>query len=65
MELLANEDILIDWSQPIYLNFTHGKIMAKIEEFYQHRGTIEKLYGDVYGLELNEKKNEVEEDENM
>ncbi|KAJ8914184.1 hypothetical protein NQ315_015957, partial [Exocentrus adspersus] len=50
LQLLAEEDILIDWSQPIYLNFTHAKIMAKIEEFYAERGTMEKLYGDVYGL---------------
>lgn len=60
MQLLAEEDVLIDWTQPIYLNFTHAKIMAKIEEFYAGIGTIEKLYGDVYGL--TEPMEEKEED---
>lgn len=50
LDLLADEDVLIDWSQPIYLNFTHAKIMNKIEEFYADRGTVDKLYGDIYGL---------------
>ncbi|XP_076260541.1 uncharacterized protein LOC143196602 [Rhynchophorus ferrugineus] len=50
LELLETEDVLIDWSQPIYLNFTHAKIMNKIENFYANIGTVEKLYGDVYGL---------------
>lgn len=50
LELLEAEDVLIDWSQPIYLNFTHAKIMNKIEEFYAKTGTVEKLYGDIYGL---------------
>ncbi|XP_066251469.1 uncharacterized protein [Euwallacea similis] len=50
LELLQTEDVLVDWSQPIYLNFTHSKIMNKIEQFYNKIGTIEQLYGDVYGL---------------
>lgn len=50
LDLLEQEDILIDWSQPIYLNFTHACIMNKIEEFYQDKGTIEKQYGDIYVL---------------
>ncbi|ERL94095.1 glycine N-acyltransferase isoform X2 [Dendroctonus ponderosae] len=61
LELLETEDILIDWSQPIYLNFTHADIMSKIEEFYANIGTIEKLYGDVYGLvEPNLEETEIE-----
>ncbi|KAL1505233.1 hypothetical protein ABEB36_004841 [Hypothenemus hampei] len=50
LTLLESEDVLIDWTQPIYLNFTHSRIMVRIEEFYAKIGTIEKLYGDVYGL---------------
>ncbi|XP_030756760.1 glycine N-acyltransferase-like [Sitophilus oryzae] len=49
LELLETEDVLIDWSKPIYLNFTHAKIMGKIEDFYVNIGSMEKLYGDVYG----------------
>ncbi|CAG9772665.1 unnamed protein product [Ceutorhynchus assimilis] len=50
LELLETEDVLIDWTQPIYLNFTHARIMNKIEEFYAKIGTMEKLEGDFYGL---------------
>ncbi|KAJ8985457.1 hypothetical protein NQ317_017089 [Molorchus minor] len=50
LDLLAQEDVLIDWTNPIYLNFTHSKILMKIEEFYSSIGTIEKVYGEVYGL---------------
>lgn len=46
--LLETEDVLIDWSQPIFLNFTHCKIMERLESFYSDRGTIEKVCGDVY-----------------
>lgn len=42
--------MLIDWSQPIYLNFTHSVIMEKIEHFYSVKGTIDKLVGDIYVL---------------
>ncbi|XP_060525924.1 uncharacterized protein LOC132701765 [Cylas formicarius] len=50
LELLKTEDVLIDWSRPIYLNFTHARIMETIKEFYEPIGTMEKLYGDVYVL---------------
>lgn len=48
LDQLFNEDILIDWTKPLYLNFTHISIMDRIESFYSDKGTIEKLYGDVY-----------------
>lgn len=51
LELLANEDILIDWSKPIYLNFTHKGIMERLEELYSKKGTLEKIYGDIYVCE--------------
>ncbi|XP_071055354.1 uncharacterized protein [Onthophagus taurus] len=50
LELLFNEDVLIDWTQPIYLNFTHGKIMDRIQEFYEDKGSMESLLGDFYVL---------------
>ncbi|CAG9857956.1 unnamed protein product [Phyllotreta striolata] len=46
--LLTDEDVLIDWTRPIYLNFTHAKIMEKLEEMYARTGTMEKLTGEVY-----------------
>ncbi|XP_044735282.1 glycine N-acyltransferase [Chrysoperla carnea] len=51
LQLLEEEDILIDWSKPIYLNFTHKLIMERIEEFYSKRGTLEKVSGDIYVCE--------------
>ncbi|KAL3278718.1 hypothetical protein HHI36_016250 [Cryptolaemus montrouzieri] len=48
LDLLKEEDVLIDWTQPIYLNFTHASIMERIEEFYSEIGTLEKLTGDVF-----------------
>lgn len=64
LELLIEEDILIDWNQPIYINFTHFKIMDKLEELYANNGTMEKMYGDLYGIIEPKSENEiVEEDE--
>lgn len=48
LELLAEEDVLLDWSEPLYINFTHRLIMEQIEKFYEGRGTMEKVAGDVY-----------------
>ncbi|GLV31757.1 uncharacterized protein CBL_07516 [Carabus blaptoides fortunei] len=48
LKLLEEEDMLVDWSEPIYLNFTHRLIMDQIEAFYADRGTMEKVSGDVY-----------------
>lgn len=49
MQLIFDEDVLIDWTQPIYLNFTHAAIVGKLEEFYNTiGGRMEKLYGDFY-----------------
>lgn len=50
LELLMEEDILIDWKQPIYINFTHSRIINKLEELYASKGTMEKQYGDLYGI---------------
>ncbi|CAH1113010.1 unnamed protein product [Psylliodes chrysocephalus] len=58
IRLLTDEDMLIDWTQPIYMNFTHAKIMEKIEELYG--GTMEKLTGEVY-CQIDEKIGNEEE----
>lgn len=46
--LVESEDILLDWTQPIFLNFTHSDIIDRIEKFYDTRGTVEKIAGDIY-----------------
>jgi len=48
LKQLEQEDILIDWSLPLYLNFTHGNIVAQLESFYSEIGTLEKVHGDIY-----------------
>lgn len=48
LELLEKEDLLVDWSRPIFLNYTHSTIMDRLEEFYRHIGTMEKVCGDIY-----------------
>lgn len=48
LELLEQEDLLVDWCEPIYLNFTHKRIVERIHQFYSDRGTMEKVEGDVY-----------------
>lgn len=50
LELLMDEDILIDWTQPLYMNYTHHMIMERIEELYADKGTIDKIYGDIFTL---------------
>ncbi|CAG2056665.1 unnamed protein product, partial [Timema podura] len=53
---LEQEDVLVDWSSPIFLNFTHCAIMDRLEEFYQPIGTLEKVCGDVLPTEEAEMK---------
>ncbi|XP_052132657.1 uncharacterized protein LOC113208139 [Frankliniella occidentalis] len=48
LSLLRDEDVLVDWSRPIFLNFTHEAIMGRIQDFYKDRGTLDKVCGDVY-----------------
>nr|XP_024217494.1 uncharacterized protein LOC112210028 [Halyomorpha halys] len=50
--LLQSETVLIDWSRPLFMNFTHRAIMDRIEEFYQAMGgSMEKVAGDIYVLD--------------
>ncbi|CAH0553235.1 unnamed protein product [Brassicogethes aeneus] len=62
LKFLEQEDVLINWNQPLYLNFTHNLIIEKIEDFYQDIGTIEKQYGDFYILS-NSKLQDAEDEE--
>jgi hypothetical protein len=46
---VEEEDVLIDWSRPIYLNFTHHLILERLENFYTASiGTMDKVCGDIY-----------------
>lgn len=46
--MMRTEDRLIDWQQPMYLNFTHIAIMNRLDAFYSHLGIMERLGGDIY-----------------
>lgn len=45
VDLLTKEDILLDLSQPLYLNFTHEAIVNRFEKHYEAH---DKITGDVY-----------------
>lgn len=46
---MRTEDVLIDWQQPMYLNFTHIAIMNRLDDFYSKAfGIMERLEGDIY-----------------
>jgi hypothetical protein len=48
ISLVENEDILIDWTEPVYVNFIHIDIMKHIEKFYKTIGEVETVYGDIF-----------------
>jgi len=48
LQLLQDEDVLIDWTQPLYLNFTPRRILERLGDFYSGIGDIETVEGDVY-----------------
>ncbi|KAJ2950966.1 hypothetical protein O0L34_g5343 [Tuta absoluta] len=48
IDLVTSEDILLDLSQPLYLNFTHEAIVDRFEKRYEAH---EKITGDVYVCE--------------
>ncbi|XP_059471392.1 uncharacterized protein LOC132194247 [Neocloeon triangulifer] len=48
LQLLQTEDVLIDWTRPLYLNFTPQVILERMREFYEQIGEIETVEGDVY-----------------
>lgn len=51
MDLLETENILIDWTLQMYLNFTHTGIMNRLDCFYHKFGVMDRLHGDIYVAE--------------
>ncbi|KAL2741690.1 glutamic acid-rich protein-like isoform X2 [Vespula maculifrons] len=49
--LLRDEDILIDWSRPLYINFVHINIANKLVEFYKNTGNVDMVIVDVWACE--------------
>lgn len=50
LDSIFDEDVLIDWSQPLYMNYTHHMIIQRIEEYYKDIGTVDKIYGEIFVL---------------
>lgn len=48
VELIRSEDVLFDWSMPMYLNYTHVNIVDRIEDFFKTIGNVERIEGEVY-----------------
>ncbi|CAO1392397.1 unnamed protein product [Diamesa hyperborea] len=48
VELIQTEDVLFDWSIPMYLNYTHVNIVDRMEDFIKKIGHIERIQGEVY-----------------
>ncbi|XP_054009394.1 uncharacterized protein LOC128892843 [Hylaeus anthracinus] len=65
LKLLREEDILIDWSKPLYINFVHYDIAEELTRLYEDTGTIERVVGDVFVCEDPQNADCIEEpDEN-
>ncbi|KAG7190176.1 hypothetical protein KM043_006302 [Ampulex compressa] len=47
LKLLREEDILIDWSRPLYINLIHHDIAEELIRLYGDTGSIETVVGDV------------------
>lgn len=63
--LLRDEDVLIDWSRPLYINFVHINIANKLVEFYKDTGNVDMVIVDVWACEdprLLDQNEETEED---
>jgi hypothetical protein len=48
IELIKSEDVLFDWSMPLYLNYTDVKIMDRIEGFLSTFGKVDRIEGEVF-----------------
>jgi hypothetical protein len=46
--MIQNEDVLFDWSIPMYVNYTHVNIVDRMEEFFKTVGHVERIQGEVY-----------------
>ncbi|KAL0129535.1 hypothetical protein PUN28_001652 [Cardiocondyla obscurior] len=60
LRLLREEDILIDWSKPLYINFVHQSIAEELTRLYEGTGTIETVVGDVCACDCIQQKEEEE-----
>lgn len=51
MSMIEREDILFNWTEPIYMNFTHVGIMNKMDNIFRTKVNgqlVGRIYGDIY-----------------
>ncbi|XP_014297719.1 uncharacterized protein LOC103575638 isoform X1 [Microplitis demolitor] len=61
LTLLREEDILIDWTKPLYINFIHCDIADELFRLYNDIGTIERVLGDVWAYKKFDNENNDDE----
>ena len=59
---MQDEDILIDWKRPLYINFVHSDIADELIRLYEGTGNVERVLGDVWACEEPEKTEQVEDE---
>ncbi|KAI4501045.1 hypothetical protein M0802_003848 [Mischocyttarus mexicanus] len=67
LNLLRDEDILIDWSRPLYINFVHIEIANRLVDLYKDIGNVDMVIVDVWAckdLELLDENEETEDESN-
>ncbi|XP_034934852.1 uncharacterized protein [Chelonus insularis] len=52
--LLREEDVLINWNRPLYMNFIHCDIAEELFRLYNDTGSIDTVLGDVWAYEKAE-----------
>ena len=62
LRLLRDEDLLIDWTKPLYINFVHCDIAEEMVKLYEGTGTVEQVLGDVWACENPENTTQIEDD---
>ncbi|XP_014210035.1 uncharacterized protein LOC106640486 [Copidosoma floridanum] len=55
LQLLREEDVLVNWAKPLYINFVHSDIAEELARLYEGHGSIERVYGDVWACDEPEK----------
>lgn len=51
LQLLRDEDVLMEWSKPLYMNFVHSEIAQELIRLYEDSGSVETVLGDVWAVE--------------
>lgn len=63
LEKVREEDVLINWNEPLYVNFVHSEIAVKLERLYGDGGMVEQIPGDVWACDEPERTEQFDEAE--